>query len=685
MNFLFPAFLWGLLAVLIPLAIHLFNFRRTKRVYFTNVSFLREIETEKSSFRKLKHWLILASRMLVLACLAIAFAQPYLRDEEASAYQNTMSFYLDNSLSMQNEANSKRFIDQAMTTLDEMMTVYPNLTSLQLITNEFSSADRNILTAGQFQDRLTATTLTPTARSLGEIYQRQVRLLENTSADQPRELFWISDFQKSTVGNLNEIVTDSSFKINLIPVQSEYIRNVFIDSVWLETPFLREQQKNVLHVKLTNSGNEAIDNLPVRLLLNDTQVSATSVDIPGGKSEFTSFDFNMNEKGFVRGMITFDDFPVTFDNRYYFVLNASPLINVLHLHEGALAANNPINLVYRNDSLFRVENAGVENVDVGRIRNADLVVLNQIQRLSPSLTGGLQEFVRMGGTALIIPPGKPDLAAYSALLEPLGVYGLRDWAGTAIPLDEPDIRIPFFRDVFEATLHSSGQLNMPSAANVWSWSAAGNTLLSLRNSQPFLSQIGVQRGKVYLLGAPLDASTGNFAQHALFVPVMYKIAAMSVRPRPISYSFEEKAIEIMVDEARPNAVYKLRNGDREIIPVQHLSGNQLTIELAQSHEAAGGHVEPGYFVLLNNNDKLIDLLALNPGKRESQLEFYSPAELREIFAGMANVSVIDDIEGAELRNKLERQASGTRLWKYFLYAALFFLLAEILLIRLMKD
>lgn len=685
MNFLFPAFLWGLLAVLIPLAIHLFNFRRTKRVLFTNVSFLKEIETEKSSFRKLKQWLILFSRMMALACLAIAFAQPYLREEgEVGGYQHAMSFYLDNSLSMQNEANSKRFIDRARSTLDELMTFYPNLTSLQLVTNDFSPGERNMLTAGQFQDRLASTDLTPKFRTLEEVYRRQVRLLESVNTNQPKELFWISDFQKSTSGNLSSLAIDSAFQVNLIPIQTGLVRNVYIDSVWLHTPFLREQQKNVLYVKLTNSGNEPIENLPVRLFLNETQVSATSIDIPAAGSEQTSFDFNINEQGFIKGMVSFDDFPVTFDNRYFFVLNPSPLISILHLHDGGLLPGDPVARVYRNDSLFRIENVSVTNIDVGRIATANLVILNEIHRLAPTLIQNLQDFVRQGGSLLVIPPTTPDLEVYRSLLEPLGVLGLRGWTGEAIPLQAPDVSIPFFRDVFEATLHTEGQINMPSATKVWQWSQAGSTLLNLRNNQPYLSQLRVTDGSLYLLGSPLDAVAGNFSQHALFVPVMYKIAALSVRPTALSHSYEDPIVELTVDDPRPNSVFKLRNGEVEIIPIQRLTGKHLVVELSQSHERVGESLEPGYFELLNN-DKLIDLLAFNSGKKESQMTFYTPVELREIFASRENVKIFDEIEGSELRSKLEQQASGTRLWKYFLYAALFFLLIEILLIRLMKD
>src|SRR5690606_19408021 len=128
MSFLFPSFLWGLLAVLIPLAIHLFNFRRTKRVRFTNVSFLKEIETRTSSFRKLKHLLVLLCRMLALACLALAFAQPYWVSDEAAGQgqEGITSLYLDNSYSMQHEENNRRYIDVATGYLDELLGMFRN-------------------------------------------------------------------------------------------------------------------------------------------------------------------------------------------------------------------------------------------------------------------------------------------------------------------------------------------------------------------------------------------------------------------------------------------------------------------------------------------------------------------------------------------------------------------------------
>ena len=113
MQFLFPNVLWGLFALSIPLIVHLFNFRRTKKIFFSNVALLKAVETKSSAFRKLKRWLILASRMLFLFFLILAFAQPVKNngvDLKNLKSLGINGIYLDNSMSMQNTTESKRFL-----------------------------------------------------------------------------------------------------------------------------------------------------------------------------------------------------------------------------------------------------------------------------------------------------------------------------------------------------------------------------------------------------------------------------------------------------------------------------------------------------------------------------------------------------------------------------------------------
>ncbi|WP_461086096.1 BatA domain-containing protein [Spirosoma flavus] len=700
MNFLYPSFLFGLMAISVPIAIHLFNFRRTRRVFFTNVALLRTVQTETKSFRRLKHWLILACRCLFLICLVLAFAQPFIpsKNKLGLSRQGVTSLYVDNSFSMQNERNTKRYLDIAIGKLDELLTLFRNATSLQLLTNDFSVAEQQAGTAESIRDRVTSIRFAHTPRTLETVYRRQRNLLSSLNPGGKNQLFWFSDFQKSTAGDLSQLKVDTTDRLFIVPLDAQSTKNVYVDSVWLSTPFIREMQNNSLNVKLTNAGRENVKNLPVRLYLDDAQTSTATADLPPGGSATVSLNFNVTAKGYHRGRIVFEDFPITFDNQYFFVIEASPAVRVLHLFEQKASSPNRstdyIDAVYSNDSLFVRRSFNAQNFDVGQLKETDLVVLEGVTDVNGTLRTELERFVRQGGSLTIIPPTNPNATSYGPFLRNLGVTNLQVSAVAGVepntlPVAEPDRRNPFFRDVFQQS-YQSEPLNMPTSAPVWRWSA-GERLLNLRDGSPLLTHSTVgggansQQGNVYILANPLTSSYGNLAEHALFVPVMYKMAALSVRPKRTAYSFDENLISIPVNNPSERAVYKLKHDKLEIIPVQRVVGNQLLLEMPKSNElAAGQEVESGYYELQLDN-KTERLLALNHGNQESAMNFYSADELRRAFSNQPNVEVFDSIQDGDFVQVLEKENLGKSLWKYFLLGSLVFLLIEAGLVRFMKG
>ncbi|GAB3499446.1 BatA domain-containing protein [Spirosoma knui] len=691
MSFLYPSFLFGLLAVSVPIAIHLFNFRRTRRVFFTNVALLRTVQTETKSFRRLKHWLILAARCLFLACLVLAFAQPFLpsKNKLGLSRQGVTSLYVDNSFSMQNERNEKRYLDIATGKLDELLTLFRNATSLQLLTNDFSAAEQQAGTAESVRDRVTAVRFAHTPRTLETVYRRQRNLLSSLNPGGRNQLFWFSDFQKSTVGDLSRLQIDTTDRLFIVPLDAQATKNVYVDSVWLSTPFIREMQNNSLNVKLSNAGRENVKNLPIRLYLDDTQTSTASATLPPGGSATVSLNFNVTSKGYHRGRIVFEDYPITFDNQYFFVIEASPAVRVLHLFEQK-APRDYVDAVYSNDSLFVRRSFSAQNFDVGQLKETDLVVLEGVNQVSGTLRSELERFVRQGGSLAVIPPAAPDVASYGPFLSALGIGNLQAIPSAAttgaaqIPVADPDRRNPFFQDVFQQS-YQSEPLNMPSVSPVWRWNG-GNRLLTLRDGNPLLTQLRVgNQGNVYVLANPLASQYGNLAEHALFVPIMYKMAALSVKAQRTAYSFDENVVTVPVSNASERAVYKLKRDKLEIIPIQRTVGSQLVLEMPKSNElAAGQEVEAGYYAL-QLNGKTERLLAFNHGNQESAMDFYSADELRRAFGNQPNVQVFDSIQDGDFVQVLEQENLGKSLWKYFLIAALGFLLLEVGLVRFMKG
>lgn len=703
MNFLYPSFLFGLLAVSVPIAIHLFNFRRTRRVFFTNVALLRTVQTETKSFRRLKHWLILACRCLFLIFLVLAFAQPFIpsKNKLGLSRQGVTSLYVDNSFSMQNERNTKRYLDIAISKLDELLTLFRNATSLQLLTNDFSAAEQQVGTAESVRDRVTSIRFAHTPRTLETVYRRQRNLLSSLNPGGRNQLFWFSDFQKSTVGDLSRLKIDTTDRLFVVPLDAQSTKNVYVDSVWLSTPFIREMQNNSLNVKLNNAGRENVKNLPVRLYLDDTQTSTASATIGPDGTATVALNFNVTSKGYHRGRIVFEDYPITFDNQYFFVIEASPAVRVLHLYEQKSGSVDRradyVDAVYSNDSLFVRRSFSIQNFDVGQLKETDLVVMEGVADIAGTLRTELERFVRQGGSLAIIPPINPNVNLYGPFLQTLGVGSVQGVAATGatptpLPVADPDRRNPFFRDVFQQS-YQSEPLNMPSSAPVWRWNG-GERLLSLRDGSPLLTQSkvigGTAQGNVYLLASPLASAYGNLAEHALFVPIMYKMAALSVRAQRTAYSFDDNLITIPVSNPSERAVYKLKHDKLDIIPIQRIVGNQLQLEMPKSNElAAGQEVEAGYYELrLSTSDgpgKVERLLAFNHGNQESAMDFYSADELRKAFANQPNVEVFDSIQDGDFVQVLEQENLGKSLWKYFLLAALASMLLEVGLVRFMKG
>ncbi|SDM82236.1 BatA domain-containing protein [Siphonobacter aquaeclarae] len=679
MHFLYPAFLWGLLAVALPVLIHLFNFRRTKRVFFTNVRFLRQIETTTSSFRRLKQWLILAARILAIVCLVLAFAQPFIpaANQAGIRMSGTSGFYLDNSLSMQNLSDNRKLLDIAVGKVEELLSVFPNAPSLQLTTNDFGAEEHAMQGAKQLRDRLPSVDFSHTPRTLESVLRRQLQL---AGPQGDKQFFWFSDFQKSTAGDLSKVRPDSNTRVFLLPVQPDMTQNVYVDTLWLATPFIREMQSNAVRVRLRNAGEKAVENLSVKLLLDDAQVASQIVTIPARNYVETTFSFTVRGKGFRKGRVTFEDSPVVFDNDYYFVLNAAPTIRVVHIF--GEKTGNYVENVFSNDSLFHRSSFPAGNVDVGLIAAANLVVLEGLPSVDGSLRAELLRFVQKGGSLLVIPGVRPDVF----WLQGVGISGAAAVAGDpSVPssLAEPTRENPFFADIFDQTRQKE-RMAMPSATQVWSWRVAGDKLLSFPSGEPFLTSSRAGTGKIYLLGAPLDSRFGDFSQHALFLPVMYKIAALSVRQAPIAYPFSAGSLSVDVSDAPPNAVFRLKKGPLEMIPVQHLNGTQLVMEIPRASELNAGQVfEAGYYELTLNG-KAVQLLALNHDGSESDLAYYTSDELKAAFAGQKNIQVFENQQKADFVSAYREQHLGSSLWKYFLIAALVFLLIEIALIRLMK-
>lgn len=682
MTFLNPSLLWGLLAVLIPIIIHFFNFRRLKKVNFSNISLLKSVNTQAKTFLKLKQRLILASRILFIACLVAAFGQPFLPAISGSNAEgrSVTSFYVDNSASMQNETDNISALNIALKKIEKVANELPKATKNQLITNDFTSVDFKKFNPTELKNESSKIEISGSARAITDVLSRQKSIAEKNSSSSKNNLFLFSDFQKSTIGDIIKLTAEKTNTIYLVPNSKVESHNVYVDSVWLDNPFIRKMQANGLNVKLKNSGIEAIKNLPIKLFLGDLQMNSIPTKIEANSSTTIHFDFTINQTGSQKGKISFEDNPVTFDNEYFFILNASPTVNLIHLNYNG-GQNSYIKNAFSNDSLFKYNAYPILNVDFGLLKNADLLILEGIQYFNSNANDAIKNFLNNGGSLLLIPSSNPDLSSYSTLL---GQFSIRNFEKNQAedmvlkPLAEPVKESSFYKDIFEAS-KIKDRLLMPNTAELLKWRTLGEVILKTKGSQNFLTFTKTNKASIFMMASPLDEAFGNFAQNALFVPILYKIASMSIKPSPLAYRFDESGISIEDKLYNEKTLVKLRKGDVEMIPVQRVIGNEISLEMPKANEFEAGKLAGFYDLVVGNS--VTKLLAINYSNKESILDNYSAKELKSIFANNKNIKVLDQENPADFAAEYASKSQGEYFWKYFVIAALLFLLVEILLIR----
>ncbi|MCK6616279.1 MAG: BatA domain-containing protein [Cyclobacteriaceae bacterium] len=667
MSFISPAFLWALTALAIPILIHLFSFRKTQRIYFSSNRFLSQIQQATSAKRRLKHYLILAARLLFLLFLVLAFAQPYIPATEQVSAMRSITLYVDNSMSMSVPAQENvRALDAGINFARQVIEVFPPDTRYQLLTNDFAPFSNSFKTKNEVTDLLTQVRLSPISRTVNEVRER----INNSEGRAATDIFWISDFQQSTFGEpAAQWLADSSHRLHLVPIARIPPANIFADTAWLESPFVVGGEKNTLHVRLRNEGTKPVEQLLIKLSINDIQAGTAMVSIPAKSTTQTAFDIATGLSRFSRAVISFNDYPVVFDNDLYLSLNFSDKIRVVEIKSAPAAT--VVEKVFGNKSVFTFRSFLAANVNYSELQEADLVVLNSLDRVDPPLQQALNNYRASGRTLLIIPSANPELKDYQAITGIVSLKRAED--REKYELASPDLNNPFFENVFE---ERSTRLALPVARRVLDWGPDRSALLRLKNEQPFLSRFG-RTGLTYMLASPVANEYTDFASNFLFLPVMYRLASTGkkIENKPY-YLLTQPIITLRADSLTGEQPVRF-TGLQEVIPSQRRVGSRLVMELPRFSMNAG------FYYVLHRADTL-GLVAFNQSKPESLLEQYTALAVKEKLGNRENITVFESNTAETFSNEIKARYLGTPLWKYAIILALLFLLVEILLVRFLK-
>ncbi|TNJ43088.1 BatA and WFA domain-containing protein [Tamlana fucoidanivorans] len=641
MQFKHPEFLYALFLLLIPIIVHLFQLRKFKKIAFTNVTFLKEavIQTRKSS--QIKKWLILFTRLLLLAALIFGFSQPFTSKRNVLNTEKETVIYIDNSFSMQAKGSQGELLKRAIQDVIEFL---PNNETISIVTN--NSAFKNI-TINSIKNDLLAIDYTSEKVSTKAAFLKSKRYFSNKNSTLKRLIF-ISDFQEDKSHfNLELDTLIHTYFIQTLPIDknNSYIKNIS----------LSETSNNSLKLKVEYKNNISDSrDVPISLYNNNKLIAKTS--IKNSDSEASEFSLPSNKT--INGKIVIDDGNLQFDNTFYFNINSNSKINILAING---IEDSFLKRLYK-ESIFSYQGVPETQFDYNVIDQQNLIILNELKTIPNALVSALIQFTKAGGSLIIIPSENADNTSYNALLTANGLH-----FGSFNTYEKLITTINFSHALYNNGVFEKEVRNFqyPKVNGFYAlYSNNITSALSFEDQQPFL----INNQNTYIFSAPLNTLNSNFKNSPLIVPTFFNIGKQSLKsPQPFYTIGNNNHIEIETT-IPSDAVLTLSKDNTNLIPKQQYLNNKVIINTDNEPS------EAGIYAIKKHNDTLQNI-SFNYSREESELKYrrLAPSKNSEVNNSISQVA-----------NTLKSETKVNYLWKWFVIFALALLIIEMLILKFFK-
>ncbi|MDG1358385.1 MAG: BatA domain-containing protein, partial [Akkermansiaceae bacterium] len=196
-TFLQQSLLWGLLAVSIPIIIHLLNRRRFRTVQWAAMDFLLKAARESRGKKKLKYIIILIARALAIAALIFAIARPLAGGflSWGGAQIDTVILILDRSPSME-QINDNGDTSKRLAAIKSVQSSLKGLNNPKLILIDSASATAQSIPSPDALNELSSTLATDTKASIPALISIAIDYITDNAPGRT-EIWLASDMQKS--------------------------------------------------------------------------------------------------------------------------------------------------------------------------------------------------------------------------------------------------------------------------------------------------------------------------------------------------------------------------------------------------------------------------------------------------------------------------------------------------------
>lgn len=681
MSFVYPSFLWAFALLIVPILVHLFSFRRYKTIYFSSIQFIKKVEQQTNSTRNLKHYLILATRLLAFSFLILGFAQPYIPDsKDANTVNKVYAIYLDNSQSMSANGTNGNLLNHAKETLRELIAKQTRDQQYVLVTNELSGIEHRIITSTELLDRLDNVVLSPISRPLNEPLQSMRDFLTNEGYVGSTQYLVLSDLQKTEhlEKNFQRALMDTTSNYTFLQVLPQQTKNLFIDSVWFDQPFQRKGTSSKLYVRANNFGTSPITNAEIQFETGKVNRQAL-VDIPANGETVFEFNFINKNEGIQAGKVTIADEQLHFDNGFYFSYEVSEQLNVIIVSEKSSARYT--NRVFSTDDYYQVTNYNIDQLQPESLDEGQLIILNGLNTISSGLRTKVKQLVDQGKSLFVIPATNSDKNTYNQLLREQHLPLIADINDQSLRIKRIASEFSFFKGMFDKKVDNIRMPPLNRHFNSVVYNDANyHALIRLENDKPFFVESG-KRQRVYMLYSSIDDDFNDFSKSALFSAILLRAGELSQKDQNLWLTLGSSDTYAPALSGSNDESVELKNDTYRFIPSSSIVNGQYLIDVRNN--VNNNSINADIYEIMHK-DQMIGKLALNYGREESRLEYYSKEELTAVLttAQLKNIS-FSTIEDFQDIRELS-VSNPNEYWRILLTLALVFFIVEMLIVLFWK-
>jgi uncharacterized membrane protein len=694
MTFLNPAVLFGLIAASIPVLIHLLNLRKLKKIEFSTLMFLKELQKNKIRKIKLKQWLLLALRVLIILFLVTAFARPTLKGVAiggtASTAKTTAVFIIDNTFSMEVVDAHGSYFNQAKSIAIQLLNQLQEGDEAAVIPVSGISTD-DLKASGnlaEIKKQIDELTVSPVSGTLNNSIINAAKVL-GLSKNFNKEIYIISDFQKSGlkdekgISNLSELLNDK-VRIYSFPFPQKDVYNIGIDNIKLNTQIFQKDKTISVSAFVTNYSDKAVDNVVVSLFIQGERTAQKSIELKSRETKEVPLESVIKYTGNQEVFAEIEDDELIKDNRRFtnfYVPEKLPVLIITGSNEDsryvelALKADD-------NNNFMQIDKKSPSQLSTTDLSKYEAIITIGSEGINNPLR--LIDYLKTGGGLFIMPGSKSSLSSFQIFCNELKI----PMPKTFINLSGTNNKANFFSIDYQhplfTNLFSDKNKNKIESPDIYSYfqiftEGKGKNIIGFNDYSSFLSEYRFEKGKILLMSSAPGLSAGNFPLKSLFVPLIYKsVFYLSSKDQPDTNLFAGNNIELDVSKYPLKQIKVVKPGKQEEIINLNEDENKNYFVYSNTNETGNYKFYSG--------EKLVDIVPINTNPKESDLTRMSTSEFKNYLQQISFKGKYIPVNPGENIAKVIKEARyGSELWKFFVIVALALALLEMLVARSVKK